>query len=84
MSEQIKDKNGQFQEGRQQQKNEYTRKRYDRAEMILPKGMKVRLEETAKGQEFMTGPMTPLKTSVLIPAFVRESAVAQNLSVVIF
>ncbi len=29
-------------------KNEYTRKHYDRAEMILPKGMKVRLEEAAK------------------------------------
>lgn len=31
-------------------KNEYTRKHYDRAEMILPKGMKVRLEEAAKEQ----------------------------------
>lgn len=31
-------------------KNEYTRKHYDRAEMVLPKGMKVRLEEAAKGQ----------------------------------
>lgn len=31
-------------------KNEYTRKHYDRAEMILPKGMKSRLEEAAKEQ----------------------------------
>ena len=29
-------------------KNEYTRKHYDRTEMILPKGIKARLEEAAK------------------------------------
>ncbi len=31
-------------------KNEYTRKHYDRTEMILPKGIKVKLKEAAKEQ----------------------------------
>lgn len=31
-------------------KNEYTRKHYDRAEMILPKGAKARIEAAAKDQ----------------------------------
>lgn len=31
-------------------KNEYTRKHYDRAEMILPKGAKVKIEAVAKKQ----------------------------------
>lgn len=31
-------------------KNEYNRKHYGRAEMVLPKGMKSRLEEAAKEQ----------------------------------
>ena len=31
-------------------KNEYKRKHYGRAEMVLPKGMKSRLEEAAKEQ----------------------------------
>ncbi len=31
-------------------KNEYTRKHYDRAEMILPKGAKAKIEAAAKKQ----------------------------------
>lgn len=31
-------------------KNEYTRKHYDRAEMILPKGAKAKIEAVAKKQ----------------------------------
>ena len=31
-------------------KNEYTRKHYDRAEMILPKGVKAKIEAAAKKQ----------------------------------
>ena len=31
-------------------KNEYTRKHYDRAEMILPKGAKAKIEEATKKQ----------------------------------